>query len=82
MGDEPETTVSGRFSIEGRNMIVGMLLMIIGGVLVTRNREIALLFGREPHISQWGFMNSVARQNIAIIGSVIFVGGLAFFVLL
>ena len=60
-------------------MIVGMLLMIIGGILVTRNREIALLFVREPHVSHWGFMSSVARQNIAIMGSVFLLGGLVFF---
>jgi len=61
-------------------MIIGMLLMIMGGVLVTRNREIALLIGREPH-TQWGFMTSVARQNIAIMGTIFLLGGLAFFVL-
>jgi len=58
-----------------------MFLMILGGVLVTRNREIALLLGREPHVGHWGFMSSVARQNIAIIGSLVFVGGLASFIL-
>jgi hypothetical protein len=69
------------FSDQGEGMIIGMLLMIIGGVLVTRNRNLAMLLAREPHIHQWAFMSSVARQNIAIIGTIFFVGGLVFFVL-
>lgn len=62
-------------------MIIGMFLMILGGVLITRNRDLAMLLGREPHVTQWGFMTSVMRQNIAIIGSMLFVGGIAFFLL-
>ena len=62
-------------------MIIGMLLMIIGAVLVTRNRDVAMLFSREPRISQWGFMTSVARQNIALTGTMLVLGGLVFFVL-
>ena len=55
--------------------------MIIGGMLVFRNRDVASLLGREPHINQWGFMTSVIRQNVAVVGMVFFVGGLVFFVL-
>jgi hypothetical protein len=62
-------------------MLLGLLLMIIGGLLVFRNRDVASLLGREPHINQWGFMTSVIRQNVAVVGMVFFVGGLVFFVL-
>jgi hypothetical protein len=62
-------------------MIIGMLLVIIGAMLVTRNRDVATLLGREPHAAQWGFMTSVARQNIAIMGTIFFIGGLVFFFL-
>ena len=62
-------------------MILGLLLMVTGALLVLRNREVAVLFGREPHIHHWGFMSSVARQNIAVMGSVFFIGGLVFFFL-
>lgn len=62
-------------------MILGMILIIIGAMLVIRNRDVAMLMCREPHIHQWGFMTSVARQNIAVMGTVFFVGGLVFFFL-
>ena len=55
--------------------------MIIGALLVMRNRDLAMLVGREPHIHQWGFMTSIVRQNIAIMGTIFFIGGLVFFVL-
>jgi len=55
--------------------------MIVGGMLLYRNRDLAVLLGRDPHINQWGFMSSVVRQNIAVLGTVLVVGGLVFFVL-
>lgn len=62
-------------------MIIGMLLMVIGALLVTRNRDVAMLLGREPSVNQWGFMTSVIRQNIAVMGTIFFIGGLVFFFL-
>jgi hypothetical protein len=62
-------------------MVLGITLMLIGSLLVLRNRSIARLLGREPRINQWGFMTSLVRQNIALIGTVFFVGGFVFFVI-
>ena len=62
-------------------MIIGLILIVVGAMLVTRNRDVAALLGREPHIAQWGFMTSVARQNVAVMGTVFFIGGLVFFFL-
>ena len=62
-------------------MILGMILMIVGGVLVTRNRNLAYLFAREPQAQHWNFASSIARQNFAIIGGAFFVCGLVFFFL-
>jgi len=62
-------------------MILGLVLMVIGAILVYRNRDVAMFFGREPRLNQWGFMTSAIRQNIAVVGTVFFVGGLVFFVL-
>jgi hypothetical protein len=62
-------------------MIIGLILMVVGGVLLTRNKNLAYMFAREPHSHQWQFTSSVARQNFAIMGAVFFVGGLVFFFL-
>jgi hypothetical protein len=62
-------------------MIIGMFLMILGVLLLYRNREIAIMMGRDPSTNHWGFMSSVVRQNIAFLGTVLIVGGLVFFVL-
>jgi hypothetical protein len=62
-------------------MIIGMLLMVVGAMLVARNRDVATVLGREPHVNQWGFMTSVMRQNIAVMGTIFFIGGLVFFFL-
>jgi hypothetical protein len=62
-------------------MILGMILIVIGAMLVARNRDVAMLFGSESHFNQWGFMTSIARQNIAVMGTALFVGGLVFFFL-
>ena len=60
-------------------MILGLILMIAGVMLITRNRDVATLWGRESNAAQWGFLTSVARQNVAVIGTVFFIGGLVFF---
>lgn len=62
-------------------MIIGMIFVILGAMLVARNRDVALLLGREPHAAHWGFMTSIVRQNIAIIGTIFLIGGLVFFFL-
>jgi hypothetical protein len=62
-------------------MIIGFALMAVGALLIFRNRNLAIMLGREPHIQQWGFMTSFVRQNIALIGATLLVGGLVFFVL-
>lgn len=62
-------------------MIIGLILMVVGAMLVARNRNVAMLLGREPHAAQWGFMTSVARQNVAVMGTIFFIGGLVFFFL-
>jgi len=49
--------------------------------MVLKNRDLAIFVGREPQIHHWGFMSSIARQNVAIIGTAMFVGGLIFFFL-
>ena len=58
-----------------------MILMIIGLMLITRNRNLAYLVARDPHAVQWHFSSSIARQNFAIMGAVFLVGGLVFFFL-
>jgi len=63
-------------------MILGILLMVIGMILVARNRNLAILFARETHGHHWDFTTSIARQNIAIVGTVFILGGLVFFLLL
>jgi hypothetical protein len=62
-------------------MVLGMILMIIGLMLITRNKNLAYLFARDAHSVQWHFSSSIARQNFAIMGAVFFVGGLVFFFL-
>ena len=56
--------------------------MVIGMILVARNRNLAILFARETHGHHWDFTTSIARQNIAIVGTVFILGGLVFFLLL
>lgn len=56
--------------------------MLIGCLLAIRNREIAMYTGttQSGHYSQ--FSTSAARQNIAIVGVLLFGAGLAAFVFL
>jgi hypothetical protein len=63
-------------------MLIGSILMLIGCLLAIRNREIAMYTGttQRGHYSQ--FSTSAARQNIAIVGVLLFGAGLAAFVFL
>ena len=56
-------------------------MLIVGLMLITRNRNLAYHFARDTHGVQWHFSSSIARQNFAIMGAVFFVGGLVFFFL-
>lgn len=64
----------------GGEMLVGIVLAVAGALMVLKNRDLAMVVGREPH-THWGFMSSVVRQNVAIIGTALFVGGIVFFFL-
>jgi hypothetical protein len=66
---------------QGWEMVIGMILMIIGGIFLTRNKNLAYLFAKEPSGHHWHFSSSIARQNFAIMGAVFFIGGLIFFLL-
>ena len=59
-------------------MILGLVLMVIGAMLVYRNRDVAMFFGRESRFNQWGFMTSAVRQNIAVVGTVFLLADLCF----
>jgi len=62
-------------------MILGLILTIIGSLLVVRNRDLALLLnGNEYSRHLMQFNNTVARQNIAVIGGLVFASGLALIV--
>ena len=62
-------------------MIIGMLFMVVGGILLTRNKNLAYIFAKESYGHHWNLSSSVARQNLAIMGAVFFIGGLVFFLL-
>jgi hypothetical protein len=70
----------GALPLEAR-MILGLVLMIIGAMLIYRNRDVAMFFGRESRFNRWGFMTSAVRQNVAVVGTIFLIGGLVFFVL-
>jgi len=57
-------------------MILGLILMIIGGLLLAKNRNLAMMWGGNYHAHQVTFSNSIERQNIAIVGAVLLAGGL------
>jgi hypothetical protein len=63
-------------------MLLGAVLMVVGCLLVVRNKDIAVLIGTDQRGFYTEFGHSVARQNIAIIGSLAFGGGIAMFALL
>lgn len=62
-------------------MILGLILMIIGGLMLAKNRNLAMMWGREYHAHQVTFNNSIARQNITVVGAVLLVGGLGMILL-
>ena len=59
---------------------MGAILMLCGCLLVIRNREAALLFDRGDRRGYTLFSTSAARQNIAIIGALLFGAGVAAFI--
>jgi hypothetical protein len=63
-------------------MILGSILMLIGCLLVVRNREVAVYTGTSKRGYYSQFSTSAARQNIAIVGALIFGAGLVAFVFL
>jgi hypothetical protein len=63
-------------------MLIGSIFMLIGCLLVIRNREIAMYTGTTQRGLYSQFSTSAARQNIAVIGALLFGAGLAAFVFL
>jgi len=63
-------------------MIIGAILMLIGVLLVIRNREIAVFTGTTQRGYYSQFSTSAARQNIAIVGALLFGAGFAAFLFL
>ncbi len=63
-------------------MLLGTVLMLIGIVLVSTNKKVAVMTGttRQPHFN--GFWDSAARQNIAIIGFLLAIAGFSAFLFL
>jgi hypothetical protein len=64
-------------------MILGAILVIIGSLMVARNRDLALLLGHEGYSRyHMRFINSVTRQNIAIVGILVVAAGFGLIVML
>jgi hypothetical protein len=63
-------------------MLLGAVLMVVGCLLVIRNKDVAILIGTDQRGFYSEFGRSVARQNIAIIGSLVFGAGIAMFALM
>ena len=63
-------------------MILGSIFMLIGCVLVIRNEDIAIYTGSSQKGFYSQFSTSAARQNIAIVGAVLFGAGFAAFLFL
>jgi len=63
-------------------MLLGAILMLVGCLLVIRNKDVAVLMHVEHrgHFSE--LSTSSARQNIAIIGALVFGAGVGAFALL
>jgi len=53
-------------------MIIGFIMIVTGAILAFKNKQIAFLF---RHERTWGFADSIARQNIAIIGVLLLLSG-------
>jgi hypothetical protein len=65
----------------GKKMILGLILFIVGTVLLLKNRSLALMWEDDYGIRRISFNNSVARQNIAVVGALFMIAGLAMAVL-
>jgi hypothetical protein len=63
-------------------MLFGAVLMVIGCLLVIRNKDIAVIIGTDQRGFYTEFARSVSRQNIAIVGTLVFGAGIALFALL
>lgn len=63
-------------------MILGLILIAIGGLLLAKNRHLAMMWAGEYHAHQVTFSNSIARQNIIVVGAMLVAGGLGLIVLL
>jgi len=63
-------------------MILGSIFMLIGCVLVIRNKDIAVYTGTSERGYYSQFSTSAARQNIAIVGALLFGAGFAAFLFL
>jgi len=61
-------------------MLLGAILMLIGCLLAIRNREVAIYIHVADRFSD--LSTSAARQNIAIIGALLFGAGIAAFILM
>ena len=58
-------------------LLIGLIFLLLGFWLAFFNRQIAIhFFGRRAQVYAEDFMNSIARQNIAITGGAFIVGGL------
>ncbi|HYJ91292.1 MAG TPA: hypothetical protein VEV84_08290 [Pyrinomonadaceae bacterium] len=62
-------------------MILGLILIAIGGLLLAKNRNLALMWANEYNGHHMAFTTSIVRQNIAIVGAILLAGGLALIVL-
>jgi len=60
-------------------MIFGVILIVAGCLLVLRNNDVAVFFGEDPHRHFERITSSAARLNIAIIGAITVVAGVATF---
>ena len=64
-------------------MVLGAILVILGSLMIVRNRNIAVLLGHEGYSRYYlRFHNSITRQNIAIIGALIVAAGFGLIVIL
>ena len=60
-------------------MVLGLVLMVIGAMLVYRNRDVAMFFGREPRINQWGFYDFGGKAKYSRCRDGIFCRGIGIF---
>ena len=56
-------------------MILGLILFVVGTVLLAKNRSLALMWESDSIAHSIRFNNSIARQNIAVVGALCMVAG-------